>query len=187
MGTGEQAVKLADKMKSVIGQTAHIGRPTRKTPVLLIDVPEWAEVADVAKELEKLGTGLDSLTRGDVTVRPSGNAKPGKEVRFDFQILDAISLAKRRRITIGWVRCRVRHLKKKAPLCFRCQEREQIAERKSQRKEMLPMQLTGTSRTRLLGYSRMGNKRNRQYEYFKDDWWKRRPVKIQNRRRKLQH
>lgn len=49
VGTGEQADKLADK--SVIGQAACIGKPTRKTPVLLIDVPYWVDVADVAKAL----------------------------------------------------------------------------------------------------------------------------------------
>lgn len=123
----DEAEKLADTLRSVVGKSACIEIPIRRTPVMIIDVPEWVEVTDIVKELEAVGVGPDVLAMEGITVRASSNGRAGQVVRFSLPIAVAINLAEKRRITIGWTRCRIRLLEKRTSFCFRCQERGHIA------------------------------------------------------------
>lgn len=98
----------------------------RRRPFFWSTIPnEWRW--QTLKELEVLGIRLEALTPSGISTRPSGNRKPGKEVRFDVPIADTISLAEKRCISIGCARCRIRLLEKKTAFCFHCQERGHIA------------------------------------------------------------
>jgi len=45
----EVADKLAFLLRGVVGDTARVNRPSRKTKILLTNVPEWVEVDEVAE------------------------------------------------------------------------------------------------------------------------------------------
>lgn len=43
----EEATKLADSLQSAIGEIARISRPSRRTPVLILDILDWIEDEEI--------------------------------------------------------------------------------------------------------------------------------------------
>jgi len=124
-----KAQTLEQKIREVVGDTARIRRPERRTPVLLLDVPEWAEVEDVVAGLAQTGVKVAAAdTDGNrVTVRKNSGGRGERVARVDLPLRDAITLAEKKAVMVGWTRCRVRLLEKTETSCYRCQQKGHYA------------------------------------------------------------
>jgi len=124
------ADKLAESVRAVVGVEARVSRPERRTPVLLLDVPDWCEEADVESGLSRAG-----LVRGDyakdgaqaVFLRRNPGGRGDTVARINVTYTAALKLAGARSVVVGWTVCRVRLLEKSRPTCFRCREQGHIA------------------------------------------------------------
>jgi len=112
----EKADRLAGKLRQVLGTTASIGRPTRKSPVLIVGISDWIDVGDVHQALRSIS---DDVSDVQVTIRT--NKGGGRVARADIPIGAALKLAEQKYLTLGWGRCRIKQLEKKSLTCYRCQ------------------------------------------------------------------
>lgn len=115
MGNSEEAEKLADRMRQVIGVDETVGRPIRKTPVLLLGIREWMSPEDITREVLMAD---ESLLETQVLVRD--NIGGGRVARLEVPMAAALRLAENKTVKIGWSRCRVKLLEHKSPKCFKC-------------------------------------------------------------------
>jgi len=91
----------------------------RKTLVLLLNVPEWAETEDVVGGLAKVGVTVVT-SDGNLSFRKNGGNHGDHVAKLDLPYQDAIKLAEAKSVVVGWTRCRVMLLEPKQPTCFRC-------------------------------------------------------------------
>jgi len=122
VGNSEEAEKLADRMRQVIGVDATVGRPTRKTSVLLLGIPEWMSPEDITREILAAD---ESLLETQVLVRD--NIGGGRVVRLEVPMAAALRFAENKTVRIGWSRCRVKLLEPRSPKCFKCSRTEHMA------------------------------------------------------------
>lgn len=61
MESDEKAVLLKGKIRKVVSGAATVRRPERKTPVLILDVPDWVEADEVAGGMAGLDVPPDEL------------------------------------------------------------------------------------------------------------------------------
>ncbi|KAL4132895.1 hypothetical protein QTP88_009971 [Uroleucon formosanum] len=118
----EKAALLEGKIREVAGDTARVRRPQRKTPVLLLNIPEWAEAEDVVSGLAGAGIVVEAKS---VSIRSNGGKRGDLDrvARVDLPFRDAIALAVAKAVEVGWTRCRVKLLEKRQSTCFRCQQK----------------------------------------------------------------
>jgi len=102
-------------MRQVIGVDATVARPTRKTSVLLLGIPEWMSPEDITREVLMVD---ENLSETQVLVRD--NIGGGRVVRLEVPMAVALRLAENKTVRIGWSRCRVKLLEPKSPKCFKC-------------------------------------------------------------------
>jgi len=121
----EKAGLLEQKIRQVVGETARVRKPERRTPVLLLDVPEWAETEDVVGGLAKAGVVVAASDGNAVSIRKNGGKRGAHDriARVDLPLRDAIALAEAKAVVVGWTRCRVKLLEKNQPTCYRCQQK----------------------------------------------------------------
>lgn len=118
----DEADRLADKLRQTIQENARVVRPTRRTPVLIVDVPEWMSPEEIRNDII---TTDANLVGTNITIRE--NPGGGLVARLDVPMATASKMAERRIIKIGWARCRIKLLERKSPRCFRCQAPGHIA------------------------------------------------------------
>lgn len=125
----EKAGILERRIREVVGEEARIRRPERKTPVLLLNIPEWVEAEDVANSLAKAGVTVAASSSGGntITIRKNGGSRGDLVARVDLPFRDAIKLAEAKAVEVGWTRCRVKLLERKETTCFRCQQKGHFA------------------------------------------------------------
>lgn len=121
----EIANLLAQKIKEVVRSTARVRLPEMRTPIMLLDIPEWADVQDVRDGLERAGVPIGE----DVNIVISRNHGGRRDLvaRMTLPFRAAITTAEAKAIMVGWTRCRVRVMENKQPTCFRCQDKGHIA------------------------------------------------------------
>lgn len=107
----EKAGLLEQKIRQVVGETARVRKPERRTPVLLLNVSEWAETEDDVGGLVKVGVVVAASDGNAVSIRKNGGKR------------DAIALAEAKAVVVGYTRCRVKLLEKNQPTCYRCSKR----------------------------------------------------------------
>jgi len=117
----EDADRLADGIREAVGAAAAVRRPTRSTPILIRDLPNWIEEAEVVSHL----VFFDSCF-GDCQIRISDNQ--GARTAFcRIPMKVGSKVADAGRIRIGWAMCRVKLLEKKESVCYKCQGTGHIA------------------------------------------------------------
>jgi len=70
----DKAGLLEEKIRQVVGEVARVRKPERRTPVLLLDVPEWAETEDVVGSLAKAGV-IVAASDGSLSIRKNGGRR----------------------------------------------------------------------------------------------------------------
>jgi len=120
----KEAEKLTHHLQQVIGTTARVGRPSRTTPVLLLDVPDWVDEQEVTKQIKACDPDLAGV---EITLKR--NTGGGTVAQFRARMETAVKLAELRSIKIGWSLCRIKLLEPRPPVCYRCQERGHMAAR----------------------------------------------------------
>jgi len=115
VGNSEDAEKLVDRMRQVIGADAKIGRPTRRTTSLLLGVPEWMSPEDITRDVLMAD---ENLSEANIMVR--NNSGGGRVVRLEVSMATALRLSEKKTVQIGWSRCRVKLLEPKIRKCFNC-------------------------------------------------------------------
>lgn len=95
-----EAAKLEQRIQEVVGDTARIRRPERKTLVLLLDVPEWAEVDDVVGGLAQAGVvvAAPGADGNQVFVRKNSGGRGERVARVDLSLRGAITLAEKKAV-----------------------------------------------------------------------------------------
>lgn len=121
----DKAVLLADKIREVTGDTARVRLPEPRTAVLLLGIPEWAEVEDVLIGLAQ--AEVTGVAAEDVAIRKNPGVRGDYVASLNLPLRDAITLAERRVVTVRWTRCRVKLLEKGQPTCYRCQDKGHLA------------------------------------------------------------
>lgn len=124
------ATKLAEELRTSIDGRARVRIPARRTPVLLVGVPEWCTSQDVEDGL--CGAGLtreDYLREGSSTIalRKNTGGRGDVVARIDVPHAAALKLHWARTVSVGWTRCKVKLLEKKHPTCFRCRKQGHYA------------------------------------------------------------
>lgn len=108
----DEAEKLSRKLQNAVGEIAKIGRPIRTTPVLITNVPDWMDEAEVEEQIRALDPSLSG-----VPVRIRENIGGGKVAIIDAPMETASRLAEVGRVKIGWSLCRVKVLEWKKSTC----------------------------------------------------------------------
>lgn len=124
----EKAVALVNRLSAVVGTSVRVKRTERRTPILLLDIPDWAEEGDVREGLIQAGVSPHALNDGPGKIHVQKRGDGGALVaRTSLPYKDAIAVAKAGRVTVCWTRCRVRVLENALPTCFRCQEKGHLS------------------------------------------------------------
>lgn len=66
----DDADRLAERIREAVGATVAVRRPTRSTPILILDVPNWMEEAEVVSHLVNFDSSF-----GDCQIRISDNPR----------------------------------------------------------------------------------------------------------------
>ena len=123
----DKAALLAERVRVLIGDGARVRQPETLTPVLLLDVPEWAAKEEVVNGLRQVGVNVDAEGPSSVSVWKNSGGRGGFVARVNLPYREAIKLAEAKTVTVGWTRCRVKPIERAQPTCFRCQERGHLA------------------------------------------------------------
>lgn len=123
----EKAALLAERVRVLIGDGARVRLPESLTPVLLLDVPEWAAEEEVVEGLRKAGVTVGAEGRPPVQIWRNEGGRGGFVARVSLPFKEAIQLAETGTVMVGWTRCRVKPIETSKPRCFRCQERGHLA------------------------------------------------------------
>ncbi|XP_026819386.1 uncharacterized protein LOC113558067 [Rhopalosiphum maidis] len=121
----EKASLLADKIRSVIGDTARVRLPEPRTPILLLGIPEWVEVEEVLEGLVR--AGIMGIAAGYVRIQRNAGGRGEYVASLTLPLKDAIQLAETKAVVIGWTKCRVKLIEKNQPTCYRCQGKGHLA------------------------------------------------------------
>jgi len=124
----EEAILLAERVKTAVGADASVNRPVLTIPVLLLNVPEWITPEDIQVALRDADVVGKAATPPTVTASSNGGARSGcKTARFRVPAAAAVKIGEAGWLQIGWSRCRVKLLSGGQGTCFRCQERGHYA------------------------------------------------------------
>lgn len=126
----DKAALLADKIKAVVGSSARVAIPERNTPVLILDVPDWADSDEVIRSLITAGVPARDLTMdgvSKVSTRPSEGGQKYGTVLVNLPLATAAKLAEGKCVTMGWTRCHLKLLEKAQLSCFCCQKTGHMA------------------------------------------------------------
>lgn len=123
----EKATLLAERVRVMVGDGARVRLPASLTPVLLLDVPEWAAKEEIIEGLQKAGIDVGEAASSSVSTWKNAGGKGGYVARVNLPFREAIKVVEARAITVGWTRCKVKPIEKTQPICFRCQERGHFA------------------------------------------------------------
>ena len=123
----DKAALLAERVRVLIGDGARVRQPETLTPVLLLDVPEWAAEEDVIEGLRQVGVEAGADRSPSVSVWKNSGGRKSFVARVNLPYREAIKLTEAKAVTVGWTRCRVKPIEKNLPTCFRCQERGHLA------------------------------------------------------------
>ncbi|KAE9522339.1 hypothetical protein AGLY_017263, partial [Aphis glycines] len=118
----QEADRLMVALNSAIGQMASVSKPSRTTPILILDLAEWHNSQDVE---EAVAAAVPDLAGMKVAIRV--NPGGGRVGRLDAPLPAAVRLAEMGKLHVGWSRCRVKLLEAKEPTCYRCQKRGHFA------------------------------------------------------------
>ncbi|CAI6346792.1 unnamed protein product [Macrosiphum euphorbiae] len=117
----DDADRLAEGIREAVGAAAAVRRPTRSTPILILDVPNWIEEAEVISQLVNFDSSF-----GDCQIRISDNQ--GSRTAFcRIPMKVASKVADAGRIRIGWAMCRAKLLERKDRVCYKCQGTGHVA------------------------------------------------------------
>lgn len=106
----DKAALLAEKVSEVTDNTARVRKADRRTPVLLLDIPEWADEDDVLAGLAHAGVKAE-FKKEYIFIRKNGE----KGGFVDLAYHDAIVLAEAKAATVAWTRCKIRLFEKSRP------------------------------------------------------------------------
>lgn len=118
----EESEKLENHLNREVGNRARISRPTRSTPVLLLNIPDWLSEEDAREEIRRANVCLN-----DAEIAFRENAGGGRVAKVILPMEKARQLADLAHIRVGWRKCRIKLIETKLPRCFRCQSRGHIA------------------------------------------------------------
>lgn len=141
VNTKDESQRLAGCLTQRIGEDAEVVRPTRRTPILIVNIPEWMSSEEVSRDVKSADAEIAGL---EVTVRE--NPGGGRFARLDVPMAVAARLAELGSIRVGWSRCKIKLLERKDPVCYRCQKAGHTAARCSspaQEKKCFRCHLTG--------------------------------------------
>lgn len=98
--------------------------------MFILDVLEWADAEDVTSSLTKASVSpkdftFDGVSR--VTTRLSEKGRIYGVTRVDLLFPTIIMLAKRKYMTMGWTRCRLKLFEKRQLTCYCCQKKGHLA------------------------------------------------------------
>ena len=62
VGEKDDADRLAEGIREVVGAAAAVRRPTRSTPILILDVPTWMVEAEVVSHLVNFDSSFGGLS-----------------------------------------------------------------------------------------------------------------------------
>jgi len=130
LDAAEDADKLANSIKGVIGELARVSRPQRRTPVLIVGIPDWEEENAVKSSLTQAGVAPQELVNDGkctISLRDSPGGGGARVARLDVSYPAALTLAGIGHVVVGWTRCRVKLLEKRKATCYKCQEQGYIA------------------------------------------------------------
>jgi hypothetical protein len=113
----EKADRLSDHLHRAVGEMAKIYRPTRTTPVLVVNIPDWMDDDQVENDIRAFDADLTNAT-----VRVRENAGGGRVAKLNVHMSTAARMAERGSIKIGWSQCRVKLLEHRKPKCHKCFE-----------------------------------------------------------------
>lgn len=94
---------------------AKIYRPTRTTPVLVVNIPDWMDDGQVENDIRAFDPDL-----ANATVRVRENAGGGRVAKLNVHMSTAAMMAERGSVKVGWSQCRVKLLEHGKPTCYRC-------------------------------------------------------------------
>lgn len=117
----DDADRLAEVIKVAVGAAAAVRRPTRSTPILILDVPKWIEEAEAVLHLVNFESSF-----GDCQIRISDN-QGGRTAFCRVPIKVASKAVDAGKIRIGWAMCRVKLLERKDSVCYKCQGTGHVA------------------------------------------------------------
>jgi len=123
----DEAALLAERVRVLIGDGARVRQPDTLTPVLLLNVPEWAAEQDVVEGLRQVGVEVGAGGSPSVSVWKNSGARGGFVARVNLSHREAIKLTEAKVVTVRWTRSRVKPIEKTKPTCYRCQERGHLA------------------------------------------------------------
>lgn len=121
VGGKDDADRLAEGIREVVGAAAAVRRPTRSTPILILDVPTWMEEAEVVSHLVNFDSSF-----GDCHIRVADN-QGGRTAFCRVPMMVASKVAGAGRIRIGWAMCRAKLFEKKERACYKCQGTGHVA------------------------------------------------------------
>lgn len=97
---------LAEKVKQVVAGKVRVTRLKRPTPILLLDVLNWAERADVREGLTTASNVSQDLDR--VAIKDGYKSRRYGSMVITVPCNVAIQLAEPGAVVIGWTRCCIR-------------------------------------------------------------------------------
>ncbi|XP_060881839.1 uncharacterized protein LOC132953400 [Metopolophium dirhodum] len=121
----DKAELLAEKIRAVSGDSARVRLPVPRTSVLLLGIPEWAEVGEVVDVLARMG--IPDVVVDDVKIWRNAGGRNEFVASLSLPLKDAITLAESKAVIVGWTKCRVKLLDKSQPTCYRCQQKGHLA------------------------------------------------------------
>lgn len=111
------ADKLADRLRAVIGQEAHVARPYAKGEFLLVGLDESASQEEIIAAVSKVGKcPVHTIRTGPI--RPMRNGLGTIWVQCPLAAVNG--LTEDGRLLVGWSSVRVVPLKSRPIQCFRC-------------------------------------------------------------------
>jgi len=114
--------KLEKHLNREVGNIARISRPTRNTPVLLLNIPDWISEEDAKEDIRRAKACFN-----DAEMAFRENTGGGRVAKIMLPMEMAMQLANLVHIRVGWRKCRIKLIETKLPRCFKCQSRGHIA------------------------------------------------------------
>lgn len=112
-----KADRLAEKLRSVLGNGVAVSRPIMQGGIKLIGLDESILPQEIAEAISKLG----DCQIADIKVNPIRDLKFGSRVTWvHCPLAAAYRVASADRLTIGWSTVRVEYLGAKISQCFKC-------------------------------------------------------------------
>jgi len=123
-----QATLLTEKLQATIGEDARVRMPESLTPILLLNIPEWATAEDVIDGLLK--TGINPPDDGSqISIRKNAGGRGALVAKVNLPFQDAVKAVEAKQVVVGWTRCKIKPIESAQPTCFICQEKGHFAAR----------------------------------------------------------